>query len=97
MLQGFYKLHKLFHKNLREIEIKLIFAFSRIELFFVVCFWRRLRFSKVAVAIQTEDLSSAIKRDVSVGGQTDLILFREAGSGTDVDYIEKRCSNSGDC
>lgn len=49
------------------------------------------------MAVQTEDHTSAITRDVSVGGQTDLVLFRDAGCSTEGAYIERRCSNTGEC
>lgn len=47
--------------------------------------------------VQTEDISSAITRDANVGGQTDLILFRDAGCCTEGAYIERRSSDTGKC
>uniref|UniRef100_A0A1A9WV76 Uncharacterized protein n=1 Tax=Glossina brevipalpis TaxID=37001 RepID=A0A1A9WV76_9MUSC len=51
---------------------------------------RRLRASKLAVGVQTDTVPTVIMKDVGIGAQTDLILYKEIGLLTDGFYSKRR-------
>ncbi|KAM7360131.1 uncharacterized protein ACRADG_003523 isoform 2-T2 [Cochliomyia hominivorax] len=51
---------------------------------------RRLRATKTAVGVQTDIVPTKLMKEVSLGAQTDLILFKEVGMLTDGSYAKRR-------